>query len=160
MHIGASALWPNGYDPTRIRKNRDQLARSFRNQPRFDADKPLFASDGDWWTFNVFAHGLFGSEAYLSGRDMKHGVVVSFLYALFASCSWEYLVEGLYKQPSAIDLFWTPAAGTILGELRFRLYRLVSTRVKGHALRLALQIIIDPIGRFQYFLMGYQSETL
>ena len=154
MHVAATALWPSGYNPLAVEKNRRQLARSWTRRPDYDAGAKLFESDGDWWYFNVFAHGLFGSEGYLAGRDLGHGPMVSFLYALLASTTWEYLVEGFYKQPSAIDLFWTPACGVLLGELRYRLHRWVSTRISARPLRTILRVALNPFGTFQDLLMG------
>jgi hypothetical protein len=150
----AGAIWPEGYNPIRVRINVNRFRESWTAPPEYDFTQPFFASDNDWWYFNVFAHGLFGSEGYLSGRGMGHGPLASFGFALFASFSWEYLVEGFFKHPSAIDLFWTPAAGALLGELRFQLYRLISNNVKHKRPRLLLQILLDPIGELQRVMLG------
>ena len=149
MHVGASALWSDGYSPVKVRVNRAQFYETWHAPPEYRRASNIFESDGDWWTFNVFAHGLFGSEGYLAARGLGHGPTVSFLYGLFASTTWEYLVEGFYKQPSAIDLFWTPAFGALLGELRYHAYRLVTTQISNRPARLLLQLILDPLGKVQ-----------
>jgi hypothetical protein len=150
----ATATWPEGYNLLAVRRNTVQLKESWTRPPEFHFTGNLFTSDNDWWYFNVFAHGLFGSEAYLSARVWGHGPGVSGLLAVFASFSWEYLVEAWYKRPSAIDLFWTPLSGILLGELRFRTYLAVTRRVSSPALRKALQILLDPLGSFERRLLG------
>ena len=145
----AVAAWPEGYNPLAVRRNVGQLEESWTHPPEFHFTGNLFTSDNDWWYFNVFAHGLFGSEAYLSSRVWGHGPFVSGMFAVFASFSWEYLVEAWYKRPSAIDLFWTPLSGILLGELRFRAYLAVTRRVSAPALRKSLQILLDPLGSFE-----------
>ena len=154
MLVAAGAAWPEGYTPVRVRVNVRQFAKSWTEPPEFHFTRSVFASDNDWWYFNVFAHGLFGSEAYLAGRGIGHGPTAAFGYALFASFTWEYLVEGFFKQPSAIDLFWTPAAGALLGELRYQALRLVSRKVGHRPSRLALQLLLDPIGKLQRLMLG------
>lgn len=149
MQVGAGALWSDGYSPVRVRVNRAQFYQTWHSPPEYRRTPNIFASDGDWWYFNVFAHGLFGSEGYLAARGLGHGPTVSFLYGLFASTTWEYLVEGFYKQPSAIDLLWTPAFGALLGELRYQAYRLVTTRISNRPTRLVLQLLLDPLGKLQ-----------
>jgi hypothetical protein len=154
MYVGASALWPDGYTPTRVAKNWHQFKSAWQAPPEYHFTANPFASDNDWWYFNFFAHGLFGAEAYLAARGLEHGPTASLGYALFASFTWEYLVEGFYKHPSAIDLFWTPAFGSLLGELRYRAYRLVSEKVSRRPVRIALQVLLDPLGKLQRVMLG------
>lgn len=149
MHTAAGALWPEAYHPLAVSRNRDQFTRSWRHRPDFRFNEPFFGSDGDWWYFNVFAHALFGSEAYLAGRGWGHRPVVAGLFAAFASFTWEYLVEAWYKTPSAIDLFWTPLSGVLFGELRYRAYLAATRRVSRGRMRRFLQAVIDPLGSFE-----------
>ncbi len=148
MHTAEGVLWPDGFSPIQVRKNARRLAESWTRPPEFGFSGSLFSSDGDWWTFNIFAHGLFGSEAYLSGRVWGHRPVVAGLLTLFASFTWEYLVEGWYQRPSAIDLFWTPLSGALLGELRYRALRALR-RLSRPELRRAMGIVLDPLGSLE-----------
>lgn len=59
-----------------------------------------------------------------------------------ASTTWEYLVEGPWKRPSAIDLVWTPlVGGLLLGEARYRLYRATDWGI--------LRTLLDPFGSLE-----------
>lgn len=158
MHTAAGALWPEGYHPLAVQRNRAQLRQSWTHAPEFHFTGSVFSSDNDWWYFNVFAHGLFGSEAYLAARVWGHRPVVACLHALVASFAWEYLVEAWYKPPSAIDLFWTPLSGVIFGELRFWAYRRVSRRIARPGLRRFWQVLLDPLGAFERKLVGCSLE--
>ncbi len=154
MQVTAAALWPEGYNPITVRKNAHQFASSWTSPPEFHFDEPFFGSDGDWWYFNVFAHGLYGSEAYLAGRVWGHGLLVSTAYAIFATLTWEYLIESWYKPPSAIDLVWTPMAGILLGELRYRLLGAANRRIRNPALRITVRVLLDPLGELERFVVG------
>lgn len=154
MQAVAGALWPEAYNPITVRKNARQLAASWSAPPEHRFDEPFFGSDGDWWYFNVFAHGLYGSEAYLAGRVWGHGPLISTAYALLASFTWEYLIESWYKPPSAIDLIWTPMAGVLLGELRYRLLLAAHRRIRNRVLRVTVRILLDPIGEMERLTVG------
>jgi len=72
-----------------------------------------------------------------------------------ASTAWEYSLEALHQRPSALDLVWTPLAGALLGEGRYRLHRLVrGGGGKVGPLRRALLIVLDPLGEAQRGLLG------
>jgi hypothetical protein len=149
MHAAAGALWPEGYSPVMVDRNQRQFEKSWTNPPELHFKANIFESDNDWWTLNVFAHGLFGSEAYLAARGWRHGPLVSVLFAVLASFTWEYLIESWYKPPSAIDLFWTPLFGTLLGELRYQAYLAVTRKISKKGLKKALQILLDPLGSME-----------
>ena len=153
MYTACAALWPEAYSPFLGERNRRQFKESWSNPPEYNFDPNILASDGDWWTFNLLLHGLYGSEMYLAARDWGHRPAIAFLYALLASTVWEYLIEGWTKQPSAIDLVWTPGFGTLLGELRFRAVR-ATFRIHNRALSRTLRILVDPLGEMERAIMG------
>ncbi len=80
--------------------------------------------------------------------------MVSFIYAAAAAFTWEYLVEAWYKRPSAIDLFWTPAGGALLGELRYQLYLLAKHRIAARVPRVLMMSLLDPLGELERLILG------
>lgn len=152
MYAGLVALWPHAFAPDA--GSRAQMRESWSRSPYMNYNRFFFELDDDPWVINGVLHGLYGSEVYLSGRTMGHNGLVSFLYAVFASTTWEYLVEGWFHQPSAIDLTWTPFAGAVLGELRLQLIRIIDRRVNLRFMRGFLITILDPIGQVERALLG------
>ena len=152
MYVAAGALWPEAYSPFLGKRNLRQFKESWSDPPEYNFDANILASDGDWWTFNLLLHGLFGSEMYLAARDWGHRPVVAFLYALLGSTVWEYLIEGWTKQPSAVDLVWTPGFGSLFGELRYRAVR-ATYRIRNRALSRTLRILVDPLGEMERTVM-------
>ena len=155
MRVGLSALWPRAYDPSRLREGVRQLGVAYSRPPEFHRGVPLLESDGDPWLLNTVGHGLFGSEMYGRARHCGHSPLASLAAAAVASTAWEYSLEALHQRPSALDLVWTPLAGALLGEGRYRLHRLV--RGGGGEvgpLRRALLIALDPLGEAQRGLLG------
>jgi hypothetical protein len=152
MYAGLVILWPHAFSPDQ--GSREQFRESFSERPYMNYNKVFFELDDDPWVINGVLHGLYGSEVYLSGRTIGHSGLVSFLYAMFASVTWEYLVEGWFHQPSAIDLAWTPVAGAVIGELRFQLLRLIMRHVSSRMLRNILMTTIDPVGQLERAIIG------
>ena len=153
MRVSASLLWPKAYDPTRLHDQLRGLGRAWSGLPEFRRDRPLFESDGDPWTINVFGHGLFGSEIYSRTRQCGHGPAASAAAVAAASFVWEYAVEAPYKRPSAVDLVWTPLGGFVFGELRFQLGRWLGGGANGTVSKVLL-IAIDPFGELERRLFG------
>jgi hypothetical protein len=148
MFTVSAAVWVDGYSPVRVKRNAAQFKASWTNPPDYGFTPNILESDGDWWYFNLIAHGLFGSEPYLAARDWGHRPLIAFLYTLFASTVWEYLIEGWFKQPSAVDLAWSPAFGSLIGELRYQAV-LATRRVRNKHLATALRSIVDPFGEME-----------
>jgi hypothetical protein len=144
----SAAVWVDGYSPVCIRRNAAQFKASLTGPPDYRFTPNILETDGDWWYFNLIAHGLFGSEPYLAARDWGHRPVIAFLYTLFASTVWEYLIEGWFKQPSAVDLAWSPAFGSLIGELRYQAAR-ATRRIRNKHLSTALRSIVDPFGEME-----------
>jgi hypothetical protein len=72
----------------------------------------------------------------------------SFLYSAAMSTFWEYVTEGYYEQVSVQDLFITPIAGAVLGELRFQAKQALIDPSTGKARgfwRKALVVLLDPM---------------
>ena len=142
MRAAASIAWPGAYDPSRLGDEMRNLRIAFTAPPDFRPQLGLLRSDGDPWAINVFGHGAFGSEIYLRARQCGHDPLPSLAFTALVSTTWEYLVEGPYKRPSAIDLAWTPlVGGLLLGEGRFRLWRAVDSRL--------LRALLDPLGSLE-----------
>jgi hypothetical protein len=150
MRVGVSLAWPASYDPTDWDAQREQLRLSFTRPPEFDARRPLLESDGDPWWLNGVGHALFGSEVYGRSRACGGGPWESLLAAAAASTAWEYVFEAPYQRPSAVDLVWTPVAGALLGEGRYRLHRWLRARDP----RSWLLFVVDPLGETERRLFG------
>ncbi len=148
MYVASASLWPEAYSPFLGKSNRAQFKASWTSPPEYHFTPDILASDNDWWYFNLLLHGLFGSEMYLAARDWGRRPVRAFVFAVFASTAWEYLIESWAKQPSAIDLFFTPAFGALLGELRYRAVR-ATFRLRNRPLGTALRILVDPLGELE-----------
>jgi hypothetical protein len=151
--VGASILWPRAFDVTEVKQNWGNIKRSWSTAPEFDTSESFFSWDHDPWALNLFAHGFMGSEYYLRYRETHHSIWVSLGMTLAWSVFWEYLIEAWHKQPSGIDLLWTPMGGALFGEGRYRLYLVVErlSRSKG---RHVLLYLIDPLGQLERDLLG------
>ncbi|VAX18811.1 hypothetical protein MNBD_IGNAVI01-1151 [hydrothermal vent metagenome] len=96
--------WKEGY----IDDAMSNLKRAFNEPPVWDEDH---------WQINYVGHPYAGSLYYNTIRAQGGSIISSFLFSAFISTGWEYVYEGVAEQPSIQDLFVTPIAGAILGEL-------------------------------------------
>lgn len=99
--------------------------------------------DEDRFFFNYIAHPLTGSESYLRARMRGFTPMESFLFSFCSSAVWEYLVEGWVEPVSVEDVFITPVAGSMLGELRFQ--GKLWLKKQNHILADIGAVAIDPI---------------
>lgn len=152
MYIGLVALWPHAFSPSV--GSRPQFAESWTRPPYMNPHKVFFEADDDPWVINGVLHGIYGSEVFLASRTMGHNGAISFLYALGASITWEYLIESWFHRPSSIDLVWTPVAGAVLGELRFQLVRLIQRRVSYRVPQQLFITLLDPLGQLERLMLG------
>nr|WP_228531039.1 MULTISPECIES: DUF3943 domain-containing protein [Myxococcaceae] len=156
MRVGLSLAWPRAYDPSRLREGLHSLGEAYTHLPEYHRGRPPLESDGDPWLLNGVGHGLFGAEVYGRARQCGHSAGASLAAAALASTAWEYGLEALHQRPSAQDLVWTPLAGALLGEGRFRLVRAV--RGSGgsglSAPRRVLLWVLDPLGEAERGLLG------
>jgi uncharacterized protein DUF3943 len=142
LRVSASLAWPQAYDPTRFSDEARNLKLAFTLPPDFRPRLGLLRSDGDPVAINTLGHGAFGSEIYLRARQCGHGALPALALTAITSTTWEYLIEGPYKRPSAIDLVWTPlVGGLVFGEARFRLYRWTDSKL--------LHVLLDPFGSLE-----------
>jgi hypothetical protein len=156
MRASLSLLWPRHYDPSRLREGFSHLREAYTRPPEFHRDLPLLESDGDPWLLNTVGHGLFGSEVYSRARHCGQSPAAAFLATFLASTAWEYTLEAFHQRPSAVDLVWTPLAGALLGEGRYRLHRAL---VQGGGpspgtARKVLFFVVDPLGEAERRLLG------
>ncbi|MBN2802438.1 MAG: DUF3943 domain-containing protein [Deltaproteobacteria bacterium] len=152
MYSGMAAIWPQAYAPSK--SSSAQLKKSWNQAPYWNRHSTFFELDDDPWQINGILHGVYGSEAYIAARTWGKGPVPSFFYSLFASLTWEYMIEGFYQQPSAIDMMWTPVAGTVLGELRYQLLVIAHRKISKKAARITVMTLIDPIGQLERLICG------
>jgi hypothetical protein len=143
MRATETVLWPDpfaNFDPDFVGARYED---AYTLPPKFDATRSAFEWDGDHWTINVLGHGLLGSELYLRARTCHFGWAGSLGFTAAASAVWEYGFEANGVRPSAQDLIYTPLAGLVLGEARFRAARALEGQ-GGFAG--VLRVALDPFG--------------
>ena len=148
MRIGAAILWPEPFadlSPQRVGRS---YADAFTHWPRWDSSEPAFEWDGDRWTINVVGHGLFGSELFMRARICRRSLLEALAFTAVGSVVWEYGVEASAVRPSALDLWYTPVAGMLLGEARYLGYAAAS-RIRDGGWRSVLSAMLDPLGEFE-----------
>ena len=82
-------------------------------------DGPVF--DHDPWTVNYVAHPVVGAMYYNTLRSQGATPLQSFLFSVFQSTMWEYIIEGTCERPSIQDLLVTPIVGSFIGEISYRI---------------------------------------
>jgi hypothetical protein len=153
MRLTLSALWPGAYDPFPLGRSARRFEAAFGAPPERLGDRWLLESDGDPWTINVVAHGLFGAEVYGRVRQCGGGPWQALAFAAGTSVAWEYGVESFSKRPSAVDLVLTPLIGAALGEARFQAQRALRRAPRGFWRR-AAEIVVDPLGEAERGVLG------
>jgi hypothetical protein len=146
MRGSETYLWPQPFAETS--RFGHHYREAFTRPPLWDGSRAFFEADGDRWQLNVLGHGLFGSELYLRARVCRKPVWQALLFGAGASAVWEYGFEANGVRPSALDLAYTPAAGLILGEGRFRAWRAARQLAPG-AVRTILKATFDPLGELE-----------
>ena len=156
MYFTMAGIWPTAFSPAQ--SNRSQFKKTWTSPPHWDRHGSLFELDGDPWPINAVMHGLYGSEAWLTARNFGHNPAIAFIYSAGAAFTWEYLIEGWFQQPSAIDLMWTPFAGAVIGELRYQLLKIANKKISIKGLKITVMTIIDPIGQLERLIFRCQFE--
>ncbi|MDO7253549.1 DUF3943 domain-containing protein [Helicobacter cappadocius] len=109
------------------------------------------AVDNDNFWLNGVAHPYFGAVYYLQPRKAGYSWPESVLFSFMTSAFfWEYGIEAFVEIPSWQDLIYTPAMGSIFGEIFYQLTRyiqsnngeLFGSRILGYT----LIALMDPIG--------------
>jgi hypothetical protein len=139
-------LWPKPFAETS--RFGHHYREAFTRPPLWDSSRAFFEADGDRWQLNVLGHGLFGSELYLRARVCRKPLWQALLFTTGASTLWEYGFEANGVRPSALDLVYTPAAGLLLGEGRFQVWR-AARRLEPGTARAVLQVVVDPLGELE-----------
>ena len=145
-------IWPGTFAPAVA--SLDNWLAAWTRLPAADFSKGFFNMDGDPFWINGPMHGLYGSEAYLACRTRGHSPLIAFLFAVAAATSWEYLIESWFQQPSLLDLLWTPLAGSIIGELRFRILNGTFKNIKRRFWDVVWALTIDPLGQLEHVLLS------
>lgn len=148
MRASEAYLWPDPFAETSRVRLATHYHAAFTRPPRWDSSRPLFEQDGDRWQINVIGHGLFGSELFLRARTCRKPLWQALLFTTVASSAWEYGFEANGVRPSALDLMFTPAAGLLLGELRYLGWS-NARRLRSSAARSALSALFDPLGELE-----------
>jgi hypothetical protein len=145
MRVSAGLLWPEPFADTDVDRMAASYARAFSVEPTYDTELAPFEWDGDPWTINVIGHGLFGSELYLRPRICRKSPLPSLLFTAAASATWEYVFEANAVHPSGLDLWFSPMAGLLLGEARFRAWS-AAKGIESSTWRTIVQSLVDPFG--------------
>lgn len=145
MRTAEAVIWPEPFANVDPRVWASSYERALVQRPKWDPAARAFEWDGDHWTINVIGHGIFGSELYYRPRRCGHDVLSSVVFATLASATWEYAFEANQVQPSGLDLWFTPAAGLVLGELRHRVWQ-AAEHIDSSFWRNAVQWTFDPFG--------------
>jgi len=153
--LSLSLIWPEAYAVRPVSANWDRFCRAWTTEAAWDGNRGFFEWDGDPWALNLVGHGLMGSEFYLRYRQYGGYWWQALGMTLLWTLAWEYLVESWHKQPSGIDLAWTPLGGALLGEGRYRLYLEVRDMADS-PLRHLLLYLVDPLGQLERDAFGLE----
>lgn len=145
LRVTEAYLWPDPFAETSPKVIAAHYREAFTKPPKWDSRRSAFEWDGDPWYINALGHQLLGSELYLRARSCHNGPLWAFGFAALASATWEYAIEASGVRPSALDLWYTPVSGMILGEGRYWGHRLAG-QIETRALRIVLQALLDPLG--------------
>jgi hypothetical protein len=154
MLAGAALIWPESFSPAAGAGSTAQFSRSWTNAPDYHRAANAFESDGDPWWLNGLLHPIYGSEMYIAARGWGHGPLVAGLFTALSTMIWEYVVEAWFKQPSAIDLFWTPLSGILLGELRYQGWLAAKGGIESPGARRLVMVLLDPLGELERAMLG------
>jgi hypothetical protein len=148
LRVTEAYLWPEPFAETRWSVVGPRYEAAFTRPPKWDSSRAAFEWDGDPWYINLVGHAALGAELYFRPRACGHGVLASLGQATAGAIVWDYLFEASGVRPSGLDLWYTPLAGAVLGELRFIGYH-ATRRVSSRALRVVLQGLLDPMGQIE-----------
>lgn len=85
-----------------------------------------FKWDHNHWAINFYGHPYQGSFYYASARGAGYGFYSSMLFAALGSSTWEMFCEREYPAPN--DLISTTIAGSVFGEVLYRVARMFYNR--------------------------------
>lgn len=148
MRLGEAVIWPEPFADTDLARMGRSYEAAYTQPPKWDSSRRAFEWDGDPWWVNSIGHALFGSELYLRARTCHHGVLPALAFTAIGSTVWEYGFEANGVRPSALDLWYTPAAGLVLGEARYQGWRL-ARGIGDRTWRGLLTGVLDPFGELE-----------
>lgn len=110
---------------------------------------PVIDADNFW--LNGVAHPYFGAVYYMQPRVAGYSWAESALFSFItSSIFWEYGIEAFVEIPSWQDLIYTPAMGSIFGEIFYQSTKYIQSngnRLFGSkVLGLIVVGLMDPIG--------------
>jgi hypothetical protein len=123
----------------------DSIKDNFRKGWIVDTD--------DFWA-NQFLHPYHGSLTFNAARSMGLSFYESFAYSFLGSAMWEQFME--VQPPSLNDQVNTPFGGSLLGEVLWRMHRMVLDS-GGYApgpWRQFFAALISPMAGANHFLFG------
>ncbi len=148
MRTAEAVIWPLPFADVDPFFWAQSYGAALGQAPKWDSSQRAFEWDGDPWPINVFGHALLGSELYFRARVCRHSIPGALLFATGASAMWEYMFEGNAVRPSGLDLWYTPMAGWVVGELRHAGWRTAS-RIGNAPLRGVMRFVLDPLGSIE-----------
>jgi hypothetical protein len=121
------------------------------HDPQFEGFKSNFTKgprvDNDRFFFNYLAHPLSGSEYYITGRNRGLTPWEGLAYSAGMSTFFEFFIEASYERASWQDLWITPVAGFVVGELRWQGKKALEDPKTGKPegiLNKILYVVLDP----------------
>ncbi len=148
MRLTEAWLWPDPFAETRLDVIGDRYREAFTRPPKWDSDQAFFEWDGDPWYINAVGHAALGAELYYRPRACGHGPLAALGFAAVGAAVWDYAYEGNGVRPSALDLWYTPLSGALIGEARYWGYRAAGS-ISSRTWRVVLQTLVDPFGQLE-----------
>jgi hypothetical protein len=148
MRLTEAVIWPEPFADTDLSRMGRSYEAAFTRPPKWDSSKAAFEWDGDPWWVNGIGHALFGSELYLRARTCKNSILPALAFTAISSTVWEYGFEANGVRPSGLDLWYTPAAGLVLGEARYLGWTLARS-IGDRTWRGVLTGVFDPFGELE-----------
>lgn len=115
--------------------------------------------DHNHWAINFFGHPYQGSMYYMTAREGGYGFYRSLAFAMLGSLTWEMFAETEYPAPN--DFVTTSIAGSLYGEVLFRLSRLAfGSNENAKWYRHAASFGLAPAGYVQRMAFGERERRL
>ena len=114
--------------------------------------------DTDPYWVNQFGHPYEGQAFFTAGRSTGHDFYESFVFSFLGSLMWEQFME--VQSPSLNDQVTTPFGGSVLGEVLYRLHRLIldSGGANPSFWRQFAAFVVSPVAGANRFLFGEKYE--
>lgn len=103
--------------------------------------------DHNHWAINFYGHPYQGSFYYTTARGSGYGFYSSMVFAALGSSTWEMFCEREYPAPN--DLVSTTIAGSMFGEVLYRLSRAVYNTPGAPWYRQMAAFALEPAGYLQ-----------